>query len=83
MSVYDLALNMGCKVKQIESHYSHVVSKQRRQQITRTNRKKRADSTVDGAVMQDYVFMAEAMRRYKAGELSDKAFLELARGALR
>ena len=58
---------MGCKVKQIESHYSHVVSKQRRQQITRTNRKKRADSTVDGAVMQDDVFMAEAMRRYKAG----------------
>jgi hypothetical protein len=26
VSVYDLSLNMGCKVKQIETHYSHVVS---------------------------------------------------------
>jgi hypothetical protein len=62
---------MGCKVKQIETHYSHVVSKQRRQQITKTNTKKnRAVDTGQGAAMQNDSFMAEAMRRYKAGELS-------------
>ncbi len=64
VSVYDLSLNMGCKVKQIETHYSHVVSKQRRQQITRTNRKKKvAVDAGQGAVMQDDAFMAEALRR--------------------
>jgi hypothetical protein len=69
----------GCgKVKQIETHYSHVVSKQRRQQITKTNTKKnRAIDAGQGAAMQDDVFMAEAMRRYKAGELSDEAFLAI------
>ncbi|WP_037306895.1 tyrosine-type recombinase/integrase [Ruegeria halocynthiae] len=79
VSVYDLALNMGCKVKQIETHYSHVVSKQRRQQITRTIRKKKS-SAENGTALQDDVFLAEAMRRYKAGELSDEAFLAIAKG---
>ena len=81
VSVYDLSINMGCKVKQIETHYSHVVSKQRRQQITRTNRKKTAGGRADGAAMQDDVFMAEAMRRYKAGELSDDALLAIAKSS--
>jgi hypothetical protein len=74
---YDLSIGMGCKVKQIETHYSHVVSKQRRQQITRTNRKKGPVDTGQGAAMHDDVFMAEAMRRYKAGELSAEAFLAI------
>ena len=76
MNVYDLSINMGCKVKQIEAHYSHVGSKQRRQQLTKTNTKKnRAIYAGQGTAMQDDAFMAEAMRRYKAGELSDEAFL--------
>jgi len=79
VSVYDLSINMGCKVKQIETHYSHVVSKQRRQQITRTNRKKVAVDTGQGAVMNDNVFIAEARRRMNAGELSDEAFLSIAK----
>jgi len=79
VNIYDLALNMGCKVKQIESHYSHVVSKQRRQQITRTKRNKKASSAAGGAAMQDDVFFAVAIRRYNAGELSDDAFLEIAK----
>ena len=78
VSVYDLSLNMGCKVKQIETHYSHVVSKQRRQQITKTNRKKKS-SAENGAVVSDDAFVTEALRRYKAGELSDEAFLEIAK----
>lgn len=70
---------MGCKVKQIETHYSHVVSKQRRQQITRTNRKKSVVDAGQGAAMQSDAFMAEAMRRLQAGELSDEAFLAIAK----
>ena len=77
--VYDLSINMGCKVKQIETHYSHVVSKQRRQQITRTVRKKKS-SADNGAAMQDDAFFAEIHRRYKAGEISDMAFLAIAKG---
>ncbi len=77
VSVYDLALNMGCKVKQIETHYSHVVSKQRRQQITRTIRKKRKDTEVTGAAMENDAFLKEALRRYRVGELSDDAFLQI------
>lgn len=79
VSVYDLSLNMGCKVKQIETHYSHVVSKQRRQQITRTVRKKVTADMGQGAIMQNDAFMAEALRRYKTGELSDEAFLAIAK----
>lgn len=72
VSVYDLALNMGYKVKQIESHYSHVVAKQRRQQITRTNRKKQNGVTAAEQGMDP--FTVEAFRRYKAGELSEDVF---------
>lgn len=81
VSVYDLSINMGCKVKQIETHYSHVVSKQRRQQITRTVRKKKS-SADNGAAMQDDAFFAEIHRRYKAGEISDVAFLAIAKGKI-
>jgi len=79
VSVYDLALNMGCKVKQIEQHYSHVVAKQRRQQITRTNKKKKQEAT---AVAEQGIdaFTAEALKRYKAGELSEEVFLALING---
>jgi hypothetical protein len=50
----------------------------RRQQITKTKTKKnRAVNAGQGATMQNDVFMAEAMRRYKAGELTDEAFLEI------
>lgn len=80
VSVYDLSLNMGCKVKQIETHYSHVVSKNRRQQITRTNKKKkRAVNVGPSSMMQEDAFIAEALRRYKAGEMSDDTFLAIAK----
>lgn len=55
VSIQDLALNMGCKVAQIENHYSHVLSAQRRDQITQTRPRarsvERADTgTADGVV---------------------------------
>jgi len=80
VNVYDLSLNMGCQVKQIETHYSHVVSKNRRQQITKTNRKKTGAVVAEQVVeMDDAEFMAEATRRLKAGKLSDEEFLALAK----
>ena len=75
VSIYDLSLNMGCKVKQIENHYSHVVTEKRRKKITQYNwqtEKKQAENLSGDA------FLAEALRRYKAGELSDEAFLAIA-----
>ena len=80
VSIYDLSLNMGCKVKQIETHYSYVASKNRRQQITKTKRgKNHAVDAGQDAAMQDDVFMAEAIRRLNAGKLSDEEFLALAK----
>ena len=80
VNVYDLSLNMGCQVKQIETHYSHVVSKNRRQQITKTNRKKTGAVVAEQVVeMDDAEFMAEATRRLNAGKLSDEEFLALAK----
>jgi integrase len=80
VSIYDLSMNMGCKVKQIETHYSHVVSKNRRQQITKTNRgKNRAVDAGQGADMPNEVFTAEILRKFKAGELTDEMFLALAK----
>jgi integrase len=83
VSIYDLSMNMGCKVKQIETHYSHVVSKNRRQQITQTGRgKNRAVDTGQGANMPNDVFMAEILRKFKAGELTDEMFVALAKSGL-
>lgn len=79
VNIYDLALNMGCKVKQIETHYSHVVSKQRRAEITKTKWKKKKAANDDTATKDD-AFLAEAARLFKAGVLSEEAFLEIAKG---
>ena len=72
VSVYDLAMNMGCKVAQIENHYSHLVSKQRRHEITKTKRKTKI--VVQAA---DDSFVVEALKRFKRGELSETALLEI------
>ena len=77
VSVYDLSINMGCKVKQIETHYSHVVSKQRRQQITRTIRKNKGGTAVGSANLGADNFLVEALRRYKEGTLGERAFLDI------
>ena len=79
VSVYDLAMNMGCKVAQIENHYSHVVSKQRRHEITKTKRSKRAVPQTRNTA--DDGFVVEALKRYKRGELSETALLEIMKNA--
>jgi hypothetical protein len=68
-------MNMGCKVQQIENHYSHVVPKQRRHEITKIKRKtaKKEETVTD----TDDAFVVEALKRYRRGELSETALLEI------
>jgi len=74
VSVYDLAMNMGCKVQQIENHYSHLVPKQRRHEITKTKRKVQ---TVEVIEEIEDAFVVEALKRFRRGELSETALLEI------
>lgn len=80
VSIYDLAINMGCQVKQIETHYSHVVSKQRRKQITRTNIKKKAAST-DFDMSSLGSQMSEVINQFKAGQITEEAFVAIVNSA--
>lgn len=75
VSVYDLSLNMGCKVAQIERHYSHVMTKTRRKQITKSTPRKR--KKVETAVVDTTVnaMAQKALARYERGEI-DKDVLD-------
>jgi len=77
VNIHDLALNMGCTVQQIERHYSHVLTAKRRAEITKVKKPVKAKDAP--AVEPSSDFAAEAMRRYRAGELSEAAFLEIIR----
>ena len=91
VDINDLAMNMGCKVAQIERHYSHLLPKQRRRQITQMApkphkvRKLREQQAVEEAAKAaaaptaDEAFKLEALRRFQRGELSEAAFLEFAK----
>ena len=75
VSVYDLSLNMGCKVAQIERHYSHVMTKTRRKQITKSTprkRKKVETATIDTTVN---AMAQKALARYERGDI-DKDVLD-------
>ena len=75
VSIYDLAMNMGCKVAQIENHYSHVLTQQRRHEITKIKRKTAA--VVEEVVDAEDGFALEALKRFRRGELSEAALLEI------
>ena len=75
VSVYDLAMNMGCKVAQIENHYSHVLTQQRRHEITKTKRKTAV--VIEDVVDAEDGFALEALKRFRRGELSEAALLEI------
>lgn len=70
VSVYDLAMNMGCKVQQIENHYSHLVPKQRQHEITKTKRKVQKVEAVEET---EDAFVVEALKCFRRGELSETA----------
>ena len=78
-SIYDVAMNMGTQVVQIEKHYSHVLTKHRRAEITQMKQKKRkVTDTQDVAETQiDDGFVSEALERFKAGKLSKEALVEI------
>lgn len=68
VNVYDLSLNMGCKVNQIENHYSHVLSKQRRHAITKFSSKPIAQVAAK-------TFEQQALEQFQAGKIDQATFL--------
>jgi type II secretory pathway predicted ATPase ExeA len=63
------------RVAQIEIHYSHVLTQQRRHEITKTKRK--AVAVVQDAADAEDSFALEALKRFRRGELSEAALLEI------
>ena len=78
-SIYDVAMNMGTQVVQIEKHYSHVLTKHRRVEITQMKERKRkvTEAQDTTAVQIDDSFVEEALERFKAGKLSKEALVAI------
>jgi hypothetical protein len=75
VSIYDLSLNMGTQVLNIEKHYSHLLSAQRKSQITQMpKRVNKVDVVNDKSTnsLLDVAFSA-----FKDGNLSESAFNEI------
>ena len=62
---------MGTQVKQIEKHYSHMMTKDRAEQITKVPTRSANNDKVDDD------FVAEALARFKDGKLSQTALMEI------
>lgn len=70
VSIQNLAKNMGTMVKQIELHYSHLQTRDEREDITKTKRtNKKANNQND--------FVSEALQRFKEGKISEAALREI------
>jgi len=70
VEIYDLALNMGTSVKNVEAHYSHLLPQQRRERITQmTDFGKETPKSTD--------LLDEALVLFKEGKLSESAFMEI------
>lgn len=75
VGVYDLALNMGCKVVQIERHYSHVLAEMRRHEITKT---KPVGSKNEKAKKDDAVPLeVRLLTLFEEGKLSEDGLIKL------
>lgn len=70
----NLAANMGCKRTQLEAHYDHTTTTQVRSEIVRIKPRQKSPEPFDA-------FAVEALRRFKAGEISETALIELIRPA--
>jgi len=78
-SIYDVAMNMGTQVVQIEKHYSHVLTKHRQIEITQMKQRKRKleeTNDVEAAHINDD-FVDEALERFKTGKLSKEALVAI------
>lgn len=71
VSIYDVSKNIGSQVKQIEKHYSHMMTKDRAEQITKVPTRSSDNDKVDDD------FVAEALARFKDGKLSQTALMEI------
>ena len=73
VSIYDLSLNMGTRVVQIERHYSHLLSAQRKSQITQMPKRvqKQVTKVAEGSLLDT------AFEAFKDGKLSESAFNEI------
>ena len=72
VSIRDLALNMGTQVTQIEKHYSHLLSRDRRAEIVKSGKAKEKATTQNS---NDAV--VEALALFKDGKLSEAALMEI------
>lgn len=81
VSYADLALNMGCEIKQIEKHYSHADSHLRRSEIVKTKAKSgaKADDTTATAGLSPLVL--EAMKSFDAGEIDEAMMINIMKAA--
>lgn len=71
VSVYDLAKNMGTQIQNIEKHYSHLISRDRRAETVKTDKAK------EKATKQNSDVVSEALALFKDGKLSEEALLEI------
>lgn len=80
VSVYDLSLNMGCKVAQIEKHYSHTDAKRKRAAITKSKSLEKArqeEKKVERVTLSDAA--ADAFAAFQRGEIDESEFIKLVR----
>ena len=75
VSIYDLSLNMGTRVLQIEKHYSHLLSSQRKSQITQMPKRVNKVDVVNDKSTNSLLDVA--FKAFKDGKLSESAFNEI------
>ena len=73
VSIYDLSLNMGTQVRQIELHYSHLMSQNRKVQITKNSPKPKQQ--VAAAESNDLV--SKALQWLKDGKITEEDFEQI------
>ena len=77
VSIYDLSLNMGTRVLQIEKHYSHLLSSQRKSQITQMPKRVNKVDVVNDKDKSTNSLLDVAFSAFKDGKLSESAFNEI------
>lgn len=84
VSVYDLSMNMGCKVAQIERHYSHTNSRQKRNSITGSLTAQQAQQEEKKtSVSSRDKMLIEAVDSFNDGDLSEEQLLQIVKMRLK
>lgn len=72
VTVYDLSLNMGTRVTNIEKHYSHLLTTERSAQITQMPKR-----TVKEEVSNNTSMIDDAFAMFKEGKLSEEGLMQI------